>query len=624
MQLAHVLSIVVLQSHAVSIGEHAESCRGNGDVCSVSLLQTDHVTSRDEAKQAQPKAAATAATGSPFSPSQERCISDYIDDVDAALPGGAAHLRARRWGGTGSPLTSRDPPFLGVGFGTTATRSVATFTDRVLGVRTLHYPPGRDIDFTWKKLRDTSVLPLGDKFTSRTECAKFLNGIDYSELLWKKFDMFLDTPMAEHFLDFYAVSNNSKIILTTRPALQWVDARLKYNDELNVPMLSPCGFRLADVQREVGAHLMSSYEKLVRCVVPPENLLEITVFNGTEPSGLRIADFLGKGTALGAEIPLPRLSDVRFDALKHNAKLGVCVTGQIHRLELQSKVDHLLLPALENNWTIHVALVVDSRGDTKYLHGAPGGSYLNGFHGKNDAPYATLFDTVDVFPKHVGVIYDWFVPRDIEIDRRYSLNLLADKVDRSARVHSHTIQWQALHRCWDLLQSNAFRMDYMVRVRDDLVLLSNFLPSGYVSSVVSPGCDDLNDKFFSAVGEEAIKVFSQGPLDNMRDRYDDVHNLQTMQSESGAEPESVLWNTAVLANLSVKKLPPSALSSVVVSKLYRDSSTFECFDSKWMSCLAPRVRLRIATMSGSFTVMRTDVPKRMRCLPEASSLRELV
>eukprot|EP00928_Gymnodinium_smaydae_P050077 TRINITY_DN3368_c0_g1_i1.p1 TRINITY_DN3368_c0_g1~~TRINITY_DN3368_c0_g1_i1.p1 ORF type:complete len:623 (-),score=55.37 TRINITY_DN3368_c0_g1_i1:152-2020(-) len=591
-------------------------------VCATNLMQTKLDIIAEETKAKQLRAA--SSQNSAFTPRQERCISNYIDEVDAGLPGGASHLRARRWGGAGSPLYGRDPPILGVGFGSTGTRSLMAFGN-VLGLKSQHYPR---VSAGLRSLRDIHVLgkrPDGSSFTSRAECSEYLNAVNYSESLGEDFDMFLDTPMAEHFLDFYALSSSSKIVLTTRPAVQWVDSRLKFFSALNVPTLSPCGVKLADVKRDVAAQLMSSYETLVRCIVPAEKLFEISLFDGAGPSTLQTAKFLGKAEALGAEIPFPRISDTRSSYLAK--KLGVCITGQLQRLELQSKVDHLVLLALKSGMSVHVALVLDSHGRTEYVHEAPGEVFGDGFRVKENPLYNTFQDTVGVFPKNVGLIYDWFVPRDIEVEGRYQLMPLHG-VNGSTRVRSHARQWQLFDRCWRILEDGLFHMDHVVRVRDDLLLLSSFVPSGSLPQVVVPSCQSfygLNDKFSAVTGNQAIKAWLQGPLDNMLNRGDAVIEKLHKPIDYG-DAEIVLRATAFLAGLDVTKATSAQVSHVVTKTLHRGSKSHECFSHLFLECMAPELISRISDFPGAFVVEGEGHNKQvfLTCLPESISIRGLV
>merc|ERR1712217_546071 len=76
-------------------------------------------------------------------------------------------------------------------------------------------------------------------------CTARLRSFDYTTLL-PKFDAWLDTPTAELFLDIFLSFPKAKVILTTRPADEWVTARKSWMDMAYPPIHEPCG-RLGQV-----------------------------------------------------------------------------------------------------------------------------------------------------------------------------------------------------------------------------------------------------------------------------------------------------------------------------------------------------------------------------------------
>ena len=120
-----------------------------------------------------------------------------------------------------------------------------------------------------------------------------LNDIDFKGLLagGQKQRILLDTPLAELFLDFYAASPKSKVVLTLRPAKSWVFSRQKgHGKSSGWPLQSPCGKQLPELSCEDAAKLFNLHTTLVRCMVPSKNLLEINVFESSvDPN--RVAKF---------------------------------------------------------------------------------------------------------------------------------------------------------------------------------------------------------------------------------------------------------------------------------------------------------------------------------------------
>ena len=257
---------------------------------------------------------------SPFSPAQWQCISQYGASVDADLPGFSRRLEQRRFGGTGKASLDGSV-ILGAGFGTTATRSLAAFA-RQLGLAVHHCKQGKreEIPEFWMRLMNiTSMLdPQG-----LDGCLSTLDVLNFSEAFDQGNDVLLDTPMAEHFLDFYAVSPQSKVILTNRNAVDWVKARLQWDETMVAPLHSPCGMKLAPMSPEMAVRLYEAHNRLVRCIVPPEKLTEINVFDGSTLDVPALSDFLGKGRP---EFPplFPRVSDQRWgDEAKKD--FAICV-----------------------------------------------------------------------------------------------------------------------------------------------------------------------------------------------------------------------------------------------------------------------------------------------------------
>ena len=233
-------------------------------------------------------ARAIGALGSPFSRQQKQCIDDYVSNVKTVLPNYT--LDGRSFGGKigGEPL--HNPPILGAGFGSTATRSVAALA-RALNLQVEHCP---------SQGRNETWMRLYRMMTADCKLRVELNDIDFKGMIAgeQKQRFWLDTPLAELFLDFYAASPKSKVVLTLRPAKSWCFSRQKHHGNSPVngwPLQSPCGKRLSELSCEDAAKLFNLHTTLVRCMVPSKNLLEINVFESSvDPN--RVAKFFGVPT----------------------------------------------------------------------------------------------------------------------------------------------------------------------------------------------------------------------------------------------------------------------------------------------------------------------------------------
>eukprot|EP00438_Fugacium_kawagutii_P029007 Skav204721 [mRNA] locus=scaffold1549:158218:162144:+ [translate_table: standard] len=470
-----------------------------------------------------------------FSPQQQQCIEDYVADVRSIMPD--YDLSERRFGGVSTELTTR-LPILGAGFGTTATRSLSAFA-RQLGLQVHHY----DKDKVWSKL-----LKL---LTQNCSSRQGLDEVNYSQILLDTgAQLFLDTPMGELFLDFYASSPNSKVILTTRDAEVWAKSRLAHHDTTAMPIQSPCGGDLSSLTVENSAELFRKHAKLVRCMVPPEHLLDVDVFE--QPNSTRIAEFLGVTTPF--YVPLPK-------DFPKSKRLPICITGQIRRLELQSKIQSLIKPSLQAGYRVEVYLVMDPRYDgTAYVHREPGSSVGN--YTISEGRFFSLNETVELFPKNTSVIFDPFIPKDFLIDPRYVLMMEA------VSNHSHdetplenalsrARQWEALSRCFELFHViNQHPPEVAVRLRDDLSILDRFVPPfpTMEKGVHVQNCEHfggLNDKGAMIKGPEAVRNYFTETLQLMRDRFSQVMSVQNARTTHPMNPESIMWNSLLLSNTAV-------------------------------------------------------------------------
>jgi len=244
-----------------------------------------------------------------FNDVQLDCIDSYMHSLEEVLPGSTEHLRLRKWGGVARHVTAELAPVLGGGYGTTGTRSVAEFT-RSLGLKTHHWDPRefparfwrhliqasfafpeKAVPCRFKGLTEDDEFPMNSTQAEKNTCAEKLNEFDFSAAS-DSYEVILDSPIAEYFLDFYAVSPHSKVILTVRPGSDWVVSRQEHAGS-QFPIQSPCGSTLQNANVTVAAQALEAHDTLVRCIVPEGKLLEINLFNGTEVDSAVVAEFLG-------------------------------------------------------------------------------------------------------------------------------------------------------------------------------------------------------------------------------------------------------------------------------------------------------------------------------------------
>jgi hypothetical protein len=227
---------------------------------------------------------------------------------------------------------------------------------------------------------------------------------------------------------------------------------------------------------------------------------------------------------------------------------------------------------------VMVALVIDPRHETHYIHRAEG-IILNGSFLIQGGHFLRLEDTYSSFPSGVSLIYEPFVPVDVEGTRSegYFRELLAykgtkfdDLAERESyarnREQAHWRQWQALDRCWSVLSALAppEYLNHVLRVRDDVTFFSPFVVlGGHEPKVLVPGCDNVggaNDKMLLAIGHETAKTYLTAPLQMMQSNFDKILQMQKQRTDIAMNPESVLLNTLLLNNVTVEEMDTTSVS----------------------------------------------------------------
>jgi hypothetical protein len=516
-----------------------------------------------------------------LSPAQLGCIQSYRGSLEQILPGSGRHLHLREWGGSGMPLMpGKLAPVLGAALGTTAGRSLAVFAKQI-GLRTHHDLSEDKPKKSWAALLNAvrGKHANGSNLNTHNECADALNAFDFGTLLSDGFDVLLDTLVADQFLDFYALSPNSKVILSTQSAKKWIEARLKHHPlDQHLPVQSRCGAKLQDVDAGVAARMFEAHQELVRCMVPKDKLLELDVLSGTSVDTGRIAQFLGKSP--NWEIPFPKLHRSR-----RATSLAVCITGQIGRLELRSKVQNLIEPSVKAGMEVQVALVLDPRRKASYVHSLAGGGVDDSYI-VTDGPFEHLQSAANSLPSDVSVIADAFIPAASKVNTRYLQELIDSSGNRNiftkmysrTRFQSHAQQWQAMSRCWDLLaEAGSTKMNYMLRVREDIYFHTPFVPSGASPGLKVPSCssyDGLNDQLALAVGPDVARLYLTSPLEKMVSHFDDVLALQRAWTNKSLNPETVLYNVAIMNNISITRMRPEEVSFSPARSMMHGDRTF--------------------------------------------------
>lgn len=225
---------------------------------------------------------------------------------------------------------------IGAGMGTTATSSLAAalsdFNLTVFHSRTGLLGAGKSLPQSpqgYPLDPDAHRAPVLAAYQdSEANCHAQLDAFNYT--LPAGVDAWLDNPTADVFVDLLLANPQAAVVLTTRPAADWIADRGHYSD-MRLPVQRPCGdARVADlnVSDAVVEHLMNSYHELVRCMVVPSRLLEIDVFSGArgdDPVAGPDTAMQRLGTLLGLDPPskkYPRIQSGDLMCLGNSFRVG--------------------------------------------------------------------------------------------------------------------------------------------------------------------------------------------------------------------------------------------------------------------------------------------------------------
>ncbi|CAE7493227.1 Crnkl1 [Symbiodinium natans] len=462
----------------------------------------------------------------------------------------------------------------------------------------------------WARLNDLVSLKHQQGVAG---CVEALNGVNFSQAMAVGHDMLLDTPLAEHFLDFYAVAPFSKVVLTTRGAADWVKSRIQFDRTLAAPMHSPCGLTLDEINADVATRLYEAHERLVHCMVPAEKLMEINVFDSPVDVPA-LMSFLGWPEPQFAPL-YPRIGEVEAGSSRYEEEENylICITGQIRRLELKTKVENLFLPLAAAGYNVLVALVLDPRQEPKYIN-RPAGEWHEDYQ-VTDGNFTTLAQAAEMLPKSINLIADPFIPHDYPVDERYVEDLYQTMPWKGrdmarSRGQSHMRQWETLHRCSQLPWGPG---KHMMRLRDDDVVMEPFVPPSMLeeNTLYVPKCNPcygVNDKFALAVGRGTAQAYLTLPLQTVRWDFDRLQK-QLQGREPHRSPEQVLDTVLNMSGVAVKLLEKDELPILPAKNMRKDNVTYLCYfvgSDAWRDCIS-QARLERLQAEG-FSIEHTHEP----------------
>lgn len=197
-------------------------------------------------------------------------------------------------------------------------------------------------------------------------------------------------------------------------------------------------------------------------------------------------------------------SVVLCENARHHA--FVCVTGQLSRFELQSKMTFFFVPNVAAGVLFHVNLVLSptSRHVTNRRSG------ISGWRSHDLGDIVSAFESLRI-NVHVDIREQTSNP---PINAAYlkqldKLHLRED--ERIARVQNHYRQWEALSRCWDGVAMDT-QYDSFVRLRDDSLFWSPMILTHFrgAPGVHVPHCNSwwgINDRGAIVLGSDFARVY---------------------------------------------------------------------------------------------------------------------
>lgn len=237
------------------------------------------------------------------------CAREYADDLDLVQPGLGKSVRMHTW--KPHSMSQREIVF-GAGSGSTGTTSLAVALWHV-GMKGWHW----NLDDPWMRgllellqgqpviQGRTQVKPF--TLEQRQACPERMSSFQYTSLPGD-IDFVLDMPIPEVFVQLYISFPKAKFLLSKRPELEWAENRLDRHSGQGtlLPVQDPCGLFIDGWEPHRLARLEWLKNRFIRCVVPPERLFTVDLFNPQEDTTTlmrRLAKFLERPLKFNFVIP---------------------------------------------------------------------------------------------------------------------------------------------------------------------------------------------------------------------------------------------------------------------------------------------------------------------------------
>lgn len=550
------------------------------------------------------------------------CVAQYGRTVNKVFPGFAKHLKLRHWGGQAKAGRPEQPPVLVAGFDLAGRWSLAAFM-RQHQLQVSHTRPGLPTQL----LHEADVATLGRRVPDLGDCARRVNKVRFARAFKQQQRVISDNLLQHHFLDFYALDPNAQVILLKEPKTR------QHGRRGRAPVESSCGQAQATITPQKTQQLLQAHRRLVKCLVPRAKLFEVDASDIRNVDTRGLARFLGL-QPLPFDPPFPRLRLPAQHAValqlpkgkKANKEstgaagksLAVCITGQLKRLELKSKLQNVILPAQRAGLNVRVAVVVDPAAAPVYVHTARGpGTRLAKDVTMIDGPYGKLKEIERDFPASVSVIVEPFKPTLYQVDTRYVRELGKNNGDAETRAKSHVKQWQSLHKCWDLIQD--LDPDYTLRLRDDDIVYDTWVPSGTAPGLVVPKCASfggVNDKGALAISAPVAKAYLTSPFEVGVFNFSAVYRLHKQSAETKRQPlrpERLLKFILHLQDVSVEKVEMDKAPFLPGHFVQTAGQNYVCYFYSMHDCLTPKKVKELKTKGLQFGGKQKSGMERWAC-----------
>jgi hypothetical protein len=310
------------------------------------------------------------------------------------------------------------------------------------------------------------------------------------------------------------------------------------------------------------------------------------------------------------------LSAAAFSAAgQKRPRMGLCVTGQLKRMEFWSKLHHFIVPNMEQ-YDMHVLFVLDPESieavnERKFL-GLP-----TAVMGEEE-----LKTQVNRQCPGCQVSVDFYrQPMLPSVARRYVMELdkfaLNDTRSRVRRAVVHSRLFHSWSRCYRglLHEPSQAKYDVFVRIREDLfipkpVVVSPEMYQNAVAGMEWCGWGGLSDRMALLDARYGYEYFI-GPFANMMMYYNEMRETHRVNNPETFFSSSLKFDGVPLRGLEVEAFP------YFVTRRRTDGSM--CFADELgkvgfhLQCIAPSVRRTFETYrcSGSGSLPDTESSLRL-------------